>query len=74
MTLRCLFGHRTKLVTEGREGRIECARCGRVLDRWDLLRPEETNLETLTRERFFAEREQRARQMSGNVRAFKRVR
>jgi hypothetical protein len=67
VTLRCLFGHRTKLVTEGREGRIECARCGRVLDRWDLLRPEETNLEARARERFFEEREQRARQMSGRA-------
>jgi transcription initiation factor TFIIIB Brf1 subunit/transcription initiation factor TFIIB len=39
IALRCWFGHQTAIVTAD-EGQIVCTRCGVVLDRWPLLRPE----------------------------------
>ena len=35
----CWFRHQTRIVTDT-DGRIECIRCGKVLERWKLLRPE----------------------------------
>lgn len=58
--LRCfLFRHDTRIAT-GDEGQIVCRRCGAVLDRWPLLRPEHQVRQARQDAAFWADRERRA--------------
>jgi transcription initiation factor TFIIIB Brf1 subunit/transcription initiation factor TFIIB len=76
IALRCWFGHQTAIVTAD-EGQIVCTRCGVVLDRWPLLRPEHQVRQDRHEADWKADRERRAQGMSmparSNVRPFPRM-
>jgi hypothetical protein len=63
MTLRSLVcfvrGHQTSVVYTSTEGQVRCQRCGRVLEIWKVLRPEQVAQELRASRQFWAKVEAR---------------